>query len=120
VPVPGQLLPVQEHHEIRQDRVAVGAAIADLAHQVHAHGVAAEGEEGAVAEAEDTEVTPNQVHRYRQQGVTQVFTQQGDGIGADIQGAVFRHEQVQRADHNQGGEEHAQENLGGAFLQGSC
>ena len=50
VPVDRQLGPIQEHHEVRQDRVCVDAAAADLAHQVHAHGVAAEREERAVAE----------------------------------------------------------------------
>jgi hypothetical protein len=50
VPVPRQLRIVQEHHEVGQDRIAVDAAIADLAHQVHAHRVATEREEGAVTE----------------------------------------------------------------------
>ena len=41
----------------------IDAARADLAHQVHAHGVAAEREEGAVAEREDAAVAPDQVER---------------------------------------------------------
>ena len=63
VPVPGQLLVVQEHHEVGQDRIAVDAAAADLAHQVHAHGVAAEREERAVAEREDAAIAPDQIDR---------------------------------------------------------
>ena len=42
--------PAEEHHEVRQLRVAVDAARADLAHQVHAHRVAAEREERRMAE----------------------------------------------------------------------
>jgi len=42
---------VQEHHEVGENRHAIDAAAADLAHQVHAHGIAAERKEGAVAEA---------------------------------------------------------------------
>ena len=48
LPEPGQFLPVQEHHEIREDRVGIDAARPDLAHEIHAHGIAAEREEGAV------------------------------------------------------------------------
>ena len=48
-PVPGQFFPVEEHHEIGQFRMAVYASVPDLPHQVHAHHIAAEGKEGAVA-----------------------------------------------------------------------
>ena len=41
------------------------AVAADLAHQVHAHRVAAEREEQAVAERQDAGVAPDQVHRQR-------------------------------------------------------
>ena len=63
VPVPGQFLPVQEHHEVGQDRIAVDAAAADLAHQIHAHGIAAEREEGAMAKREDAAIAPDQIDR---------------------------------------------------------
>ena len=39
VPIPRQLSPVQEHHEIRQNWIAIDTAISDLAHQVHPHGI---------------------------------------------------------------------------------
>ena len=63
-PVPGELLPVEEHHEVGQVSLVLAVA-ADLAHQVHAHRVAAEREEDAVAEREDAGVAPDQVHRQR-------------------------------------------------------
>ena len=44
LPEPGQLLPVEKHHEVGQ-LAAIHALLADRAHQVHAHGVAAEREE---------------------------------------------------------------------------
>ena len=58
--VPGerQLLPVEEDHEVGELGIAVDAAAADLAHEVHAHGVAAEREERAMAERKDAAVTP--------------------------------------------------------------
>ena len=59
VPEPGQFLPVQEHHEVGQDRVGIDAARPDLAHEIHAHGIAAEREEGAVAEREDAAEAPD-------------------------------------------------------------
>ena len=51
MPLLNQLLPIEKHHKIGQQRIAVNAARADLAHQVHAHAVAAEGKEGAVPKA---------------------------------------------------------------------
>ncbi len=67
VPVDRQFRPIQEHHEVGQDRVGIDAAGADLPHQIHAHGIAAEREEGAVAERQDAGIAPDQVDRERQQ-----------------------------------------------------
>ena len=58
--------------------VAVDAARADLAHQVHAHRVAAEREERAVAEREDAAIAPHQVERQRQQRVAEILAEQRD------------------------------------------
>ena len=63
-PVPGIGLPVEEHHEVRQVAL-VDAVVADRAHQVHAHRVAAEREEQPVAQRQDAGVAPDQVHRQR-------------------------------------------------------
>ena len=41
----------------------IDAARADLAHQIHAHGVAAEREERAVAERQDAGIAPDQIER---------------------------------------------------------
>jgi hypothetical protein len=67
VPVPRQLLPVQEHHEVRQDRIGIYAARADLAHQVHAHRITAEREERTVAERKNAAIPPDQINRKCQQ-----------------------------------------------------
>ncbi len=81
VPVDRQLLPVQEHHEVGQDRIGIDAAGADLAHQIHAHGVAAEREESAMAERQDAGIAPDQVDGERQQRVAEIFAEQRDQIG---------------------------------------
>ncbi len=54
----------------------VDAAGPDLAHQVHAHRIAAEREEGAVAEREDAAIAPHEVERDREQRVGEIFPHQ--------------------------------------------
>ncbi len=92
IPEERQFLPVQEHHEVRQDRIGIDAAGADLAHQVHAHGVAAEREERAVAERQDADIAPDQIDRERQQAVADIFAEQRDQIGRDVEGRAGRHQ----------------------------
>src|SRR5262245_39072881 len=92
------MVPVQKHHEIGQNRVAVDAARADLAHQVHAHGVAAEGEEGAVAERKDAAEAPDQVDRQREQRIGQVLADQRHRIGRHVIGAVRGHREIEEGD----------------------
>ncbi len=65
--------------------MAVDAAVADLAHQVHAHRVAAEREERAMAEREDPGVAPDQVERQREQGEADVLAEQRDQIVRQMQ-----------------------------------
>ncbi len=86
VPIPGQLLPAQEHHEIGQVRVAVDASGADLAHQVHAHGVTAQGEESGMSERENTGETPDQINRQGQHGKAEVLSGQGHDVGRHMNG----------------------------------
>ena len=85
VPVERQLRPVQEHHEVGQDRVRIDAAGADLPHQIHAHGIAAEREEGAVAEREDAAIAPDQIDRERQQRVAEIFAEQRDEVARHVE-----------------------------------
>ena len=59
-----------------QHRVAVDAAGADLAHQVHAHAVPAEREERAVPEAQNAGIAPHQIEAQRQHREAQVFAEQ--------------------------------------------
>ncbi len=62
VPEPGQLLVVQEHHEVGQERIAIlrrGVPIWRIRYMPIA--VAAEREEGAVAEREDAAIAPDEV-----------------------------------------------------------
>jgi hypothetical protein len=85
IPVHWQLWPVQEHHEVGQHRIRIDASRADLPHQIHAHGIAAERKERAVAERENADVAPDQVDRQRKQRVAEVFPEQRDQIGRHMQ-----------------------------------
>ena len=112
LPEPGQLAPVEKHHEIRKLGIAIDAPIANLAHQVHAHHIAAQCKEGGMSQAQDPQIAPHQIQRHRQQGVTEIFTQQGDGIAAHIQDAALRQQQVgcrsqQHTQPDQGQQQHA-------------
>ena len=82
----GSSLVAQEHHEVGQLGVGVDAAVADLAHHVHAHRVAAEREEGAVAERQDAGVAPDEVERHREQRVGQVLAEQRDDVARHVPG----------------------------------
>src|SRR5215469_2555819 len=74
-PEPGQLLPIEKHHEVGQQRIAVYAARADLAHQVHTDAVPAQREEGALPEAQDPGIAPDQIQAQREKGITEIFAQ---------------------------------------------
>src|SRR3712207_9377720 len=58
VPEPRQFLPVQEHHEVGQNWIAVDATGPDLTHEVHARGIAPQREEGSVPEGENAAEAP--------------------------------------------------------------
>ena len=109
VPIDRQFRPVQEHHEVRQDRVGVDAARADLPHQVHAHGVAAEREEGAMAEREDAAIAPDQVDRQRQHREAKILAEQRHEIRRQMKRRRRRQHQIehrhQNADDGQDDEE---------------
>ena len=94
-PEPGQLRPVQEHHEIRQQRIAIHPAGADLTHQIHAHRVAAEREERRMAEAENAAEPPDEVDRQRQHRVAHVLADQGHHVGRHVERRRGRHQQVE-------------------------
>ena len=95
VPEPGQRLPVQKHHEVGQDRIAVYASRSDLAHQVHAHGIAAERKECRVSEAQNSAVSPDQIDRQRQHGVTHVLANERERIGRKMKRRCRRYELIE-------------------------
>ena len=99
LPEPRQPLVAQEHHEVGQLGVGVDAARPDLAHHVHPHRVAAEREEGAVAEREDAGVAPDEVERHREQRVGQVLAEQRDDVARHVPGLARRDDEV--ADRHQ-------------------
>jgi hypothetical protein len=90
VPEPRQLLVIQEHHEVRQHRVAVDAARTNLPHEVHAHGVAAEREERGMTEREDPAVAPDEIDGHRQQRVRHVLADERHRVARELQRGTFR------------------------------
>ncbi len=109
VPVDRQLGPVQEHHEVRPDRIGIDAARADLAHQVHAHRVAAEREERAVAEREDAAIAPDQVDREREQRVADILAPQRHQIGRHMPRRARRQQQIEQRHRDADRREHQDE-----------
>ena len=53
--------------------MAINAAIPDITHQMHAHGIATKGKEGAVTKAEYTRITPGKINRKCQDRVANPF-----------------------------------------------
>ncbi len=84
VPEPGQRLIVQKHHEVGQNGIAVYAPGADLPHQIHTHGVAAERKKGRVPQAQNAAVAPDQVDGQRQHSVTQILADESDPEGRKV------------------------------------
>ncbi len=89
--------------------MCIDAARADLAHQVHAHCVAAEREEGAVAEREDAAIAPDEVEGEGEQRVAQVLAPQCHRGGAEMECRSRRHGEVQDGNDDDGRRQQRQE-----------
>ena len=72
-----------------------------------------------MAEAEDAAVAPHQVQCQCQQGITQVFAQKGDGIGAHMEGRVGREQLVEHRYQQGGTEQHAHKGFCRAVIKGA-
>src|SRR5215469_13845540 len=95
VPEPGQRLPVQKHHEVRQYRVAVYAARSDLPHQVHTHRVAAERKKGRMSETQDAAISPDEIDGHRQHRITQILPDEDEAIRGKMNGGRRRNNLVE-------------------------
>ncbi len=60
--------------------IAIHAPRADLPHQIHAHGVAAQRKKGRMPQAQNAAVTPDQIDRQRQHPVTEILADQSDAV----------------------------------------
>ncbi|SSL81905.1 Uncharacterised protein [Klebsiella pneumoniae] len=69
-PEPGQLAPGEKRHKRRQ------TVARRLAHQVHPHGVPAEGKEDPVPQRQHARIAPDQIQRHRHNGVAEDFAAQ--------------------------------------------
>src|SRR6202034_4143251 len=114
--VPGirQLFPIQKHHEIRQNRIGIDAAGADLTHQIHTHGIAAEREERALAERKNAAIAPDQIDRQSEDRVTEIFSEQCHQIGGDVEVGGLRHREIEHRHGDRNGRQRDQENSRGA------
>src|SRR3954469_6599821 len=92
-PVPGQFLPVEKDHEVRKG-APVHPFAPDRAHEIHAHRVAAEGEEQSVSEAEDAAESPDEVERHRHHRVAEDLAHQRDCVVGEVEALSRRDEQV--------------------------
>ena len=72
---------------MKSGRIGIGidAARADLAHEIHAHGVAAEREERAMPERQDPAIAPDQIECHGEQRIAGIFAEQRDDIGRQMQ-----------------------------------
>jgi len=90
--------------------MAVDAARTDLAHQIHAHRVAAERKESAVPERQDAAIAPDEIEGERQDRVGEVFAEQHHRAGADMEKRVRRHQQIGDGHKNGEGGQQGEEN----------
>ena len=100
MPEPWQFFVVQKHHEVGQDGVAIHTTVANLTHQVHAHGIAAQRKEGGVTQTQDAAVAPHQIHRNRQQAITQILAEQGHGVSRQVERRSIGNQQVRNRHHD--------------------
>ena len=74
---------------------------------------------GPMTQAENAAITPHQIQRQGQQGVTQVLAQQGDGVGAHVQWRVRREKLVEQGHHQGGAQQDAHKGFRGAITEGT-
>src|SRR5262249_43333760 len=89
MPIPGKLMPVQKHHEVGQDWIAINTARADLAHEMHAHRVAAERKKRAVTERENAAIAPDEIDRKSEQCIAQELARQSHDISRYVKRCPF-------------------------------
>ena len=75
---------------------------ADLAHEVHAHRVAAEREEESVAERQDARVAPREVERERDDRVAHDLADEGHPERGDVERARRWNEEIQYREYEKG------------------
>src|SRR5262249_58741511 len=63
-------------------------------HQIHAHGIAAEREEGAVPEREDAAIAPDQIDRQGEQRKADVLAPERHEIGRHMERRGRRQDQI--------------------------
>ena len=78
----------------------IDAARPDLPHEVHAHGIAPEREERAVAERQNSAVAPDQIERECEDGIAEILAQQRHDINWNMEGRARRDGQIEQWNAN--------------------
>ncbi len=79
MPEPRQRLIVQKHHEVGQNGIAVDAPRANLAHQIHAHGISTQAKKAACPRLRIPQYPQMRSRRKGQHAVAQILAEEGDG-----------------------------------------
>src|SRR5690606_27221865 len=97
VPEPGKLLPVEEHHEIGK-LASIDAARSYRTHEIHPHCVAAQGEEDAMAKAEDPCEAPHELDSKSDHGEAGELAEKQDVLVFEVQRAFRRQRLIEERD----------------------
>ena len=68
-----------------------------------------------MAQTQDTHVAPHQIDGYRQQRVAEVFTEQSDGIGGQMQRVIGWNQQIENRNADAENDQHGQQHQSGAI-----
>jgi len=109
-PVPGQFFPVQKHHEIGQIGLIVAVAT-NRAHQIHAHGIAAERKKETMPEAQHPAHAPDEIERQRRDHVAHDLAGQRQRKRRNVQQMALREQHMASRHADRHSKEHDHQNF---------
>src|ERR671914_106656 len=80
--------------------MTVYAAGANLAHEIHAHGITAQGEKGAMPKAQYPTVPPDEIEGDGEQGIGEILTPQSHRVSRQVKPGGFRYQEIEYRNHN--------------------
>src|SRR5918999_5169670 len=73
---------------------------ADLAHEIHAHGITAQGEKGAVPKAQYPTVPPDEIEGDGEQGIGEILAPQSHRVSRQVQPRGFWYQEIEYRNHD--------------------